>query len=309
MDKFSELLKKQKIVVIDGAMATQLEARGCNINDELWSARMLAENPELIEDVHYNYFEVGADVGISASYQATVPGFMKNGFNREESEKLIKRSMELLIKARDEYQKKHPEKDGLVAAAAIGPYGAYLADGSEYRGDYKVEPSVIEAFHRERMTLLKEAGADIFACETLPCLWEAEIILKIAKELDVPSWFSFSCKDDEHISDGTPIAECAKRLDKEDNVKAVGINCTYPEHISGLINCIKCVSEKPVIVYPNRGEEYDPVNKVWLGIKDGKTFGYWAEKWYSDGATAIGGCCRTTPEDIKEVADFRDKLN
>ncbi len=308
MDKFSELLNKNKIVVIDGAMATQLEARGCDINDELWSAKMIEERPDLIEDVHYVYFEVGADVGISASYQATVPGFMKKGFSREESENLIKKSMTLLLNARDRYQKEHPERKDLVAAAAIGPYGAYLADGSEYRGDYKVDPQVIEDFHRERMQLLKDAGAEIFACETLPCLWEAEIILKVAKDLDVPCWFSFSCRDYEHISDGTPIAECAARLDKEDIVKAVGVNCTYPEYISELIHHIKSKTTKPIIVYPNRGEEYDPVKKVWLGTQNGKSFGCWAEKWYEDGASAIGGCCRTTPDDIKEVAAFRDKL-
>ena len=308
MDKFSQLISKQKLTVVDGAMATQLEARGCNINDELWSAKMLAERPELIEAVHYDYFEAGADIGISASYQATVPGFMKKGFSREESERLIKSSMELLIKARERYQKKHPERDCLVAAAAIGPYGAYLADGSEYRGDYKVAPDVVEAFHRERMALLLEAGAEIFACETLPCLWEAEIILKIANEMKMPSWFSFSCRDYKHISDGTPIADCAARLDKEEYVKAIGINCTYPEYLSELIQNIRAVSTKPVIVYPNRGEEYDPVNKVWLGTKNGKSFGCWAEKWYEDGASVIGGCCRTTPEDIKEVSAFRDRL-
>ena len=308
MDKFSELLKNNKLVIIDGAMATQLEARGCDINDELWSAKMLAERPELIEDVHYTYFEVGADIGISASYQATVPGFMKKGFSREESENLVKKSMTPLINARNKYQQKHPERKNLVASAAIGPYGAYLADGSEYRGDYKVEPEVIEAFHKERMQLLKDAGAEIFACETLPCLWEAEIILKAAKELDVPCWFSFSCKDNEHISDGTPIADCAERLDKEDIVKAIGVNCTYPIYISELIKNIKSKSTKPVIVYPNRGEEYDPVKKVWLGAQNGKSFGCWAEKWYEDGAQAIGGCCRTTPEDIKEAAEFRDRL-
>lgn len=306
MDKFSELLKNNKLVIIDGAMATQLEARGCDINDELWSAKMLAERPELIEDVHYTYFEVGADIGISASYQATVPGFMKKGFSREESENLVKKSMTLLINARNKYQEKHPGRKNLVASAAIGPYGAYLADGSEYTGDYKVDPEIIEAFHKERMQLLKDAGAEIFACETLPCLWEAEIILKVAKELDVPCWFSFSCKDNEHISDGTPIADCAERL--EDIVKAIGVNCTYPIYISELIKNIKSKSTKPVIVYPNRGEEYDPVKKVWLGAQNGKNFGYWAEKWYEDGAQAIGGCCRTTPDDIKEAAEFRDRL-
>ena len=308
MDRFSKLIEKKGLAVLDGAMATQLEARGCDINDELWSAKMLAEAPELIEAVHLDYFEAGADIGTSASYQATVPGFMKKGFSREASEALIKRSMELLISARDKYQKEHPEKELLTAAAAVGPYGAYLADGSEYRGDYIVDSGALESFHRERMELLKDAGADIFACETLPCLWEAEIILDVAKELDAPCWFSFSCRDGAHISDGTPISECAKRLDGEDIVKAVGVNCTRPEYISKLIENIRSSCSKPVVVYPNRGEEYDPVRKIWLGAKNAKDFGAWTEEWYGRGASVIGGCCRTTPGDIAKAAAFRNGI-
>lgn len=308
MDKLTELLKNKRLVIVDGAMATELEARGCDINDELWSAKILAEAPEMIKQVHYDYFKAGADIGISASYQASVPGFMKKGFTRQESENLVKSSVKLLLEAREEFMKDFPDSGTLTAAAAVGPYGAYLADGSEYRGDYERNERVIGDFHRERMTLLAEAGAEVFACETLPCLWEAEIILNIAKELGIPCWFSFSCKDTEHISDGTPISECAARLDGEDYVCAVGVNCTHPKYIAGLIKNIRKASTKPVIVYPNRGEEYDAVKKIWLGSSDMKGFGDWAEEWFAEGANIIGGCCRTSPADIAEIKAFRDRM-
>ena len=309
MDKFDELLNRKKLAIADGAMATELEARGCDINDELWSAKILAENPALIEQVHYDYFEAGADIGISASYQATVPGFIKKGFTREESEKLIMDSVKLLINARNRYMEKHPEKDLPLAAGAVGPYGAYLADGSEYRGDYvSTDRNEIEKFHRERMILLKKAGADILACETLPCLWEAEIILKIAEEIDMPCWFSFSCRDGLRISDGTSIKECAELLNNRKLVKAVGANCTHPQYISDIIKNIRDVSDKPVIVYPNKGEEYDAVNKIWLGARDGKDFRQWAGQWYNDGASIIGGCCRTSPSDIAKIEEFRKTI-
>ncbi|MCD8036118.1 MAG: homocysteine S-methyltransferase [Clostridiales bacterium] len=308
MDKFTELLNRNKLTILDGAMATELEARGCDINDELWSAKMLAEKPEMIEQVHYDYYEVGADIGIAASYQASVAGFMKKGYTREESEGLVKSAVEILLKAKGRFQQDHPERDCLIAAAAIGPYGAYLADGSEYRGDYAADKETIYNFHNERMCLLAESGAEMFACETLPCLWEAEIILEITKKLNIPCWFSFSCKDEKHICDGTPISECAKRMDSEDIVKAIGVNCTNPIYISGLIKNIKEACSKPVIVYPNKGEEYDAVKKIWLGAKDGKSFGEWTKQWYNDGAAIIGGCCRTNPEDIAQVKEFRDTL-
>lgn len=308
MDKLTELLNTEKLVIVDGAMATELEARGCDINDELWSAKILMESPEIIEQVHYDYYDAGADIGISASYQATVPGFMKKGYTKKESEDLVKSSMEILLKARERFAKNNPDRKCLIAAAAVGPYGAYLADGSEYRGDYTAERDKLYDFHKERMCLLAAAGAEIFACETLPCLWEAEIILGIAKELDIPCWFSFSCKDSDSICDGTPITACAERMGKEDIVKAVGVNCTHPEHISGLIKNIKASCTKPVIVYPNKGEEYDAVRKIWLGARDGKSFGDWTKQWYSDGAGIIGGCCRTSPADIAEVKAFKDSL-
>lgn len=308
MDILAELLGREKLVVVDGAMATELEARGCNINDSLWSAKVLAEQPELIAQVHYDYYAAGADIGISASYQATVPGFMQKGFTREESERLVKSSMELLLEARARFRKDHPERERLVAAAGIGPYGAYLADGSEYTGNYGTDKQVVSDFHRERMELLAEAGAELFACETQPCLWEAEALLEIAKTLGIPCWVTFSCKDGAHICDGTPIRECAERLEKEELVKAIGVNCTHPAHISGLIREIRSSSGKPVIVYPNKGEKYDPVRKVWHGAADGKRFGDWAKEWHAAGAQLIGGCCRTAPADIAEIAALRKTL-
>ena len=304
MDVFSELLHEKKLVVIDGAMATELEARGCDINDALWSAKVLAENPEMIGQVHYDYYAAGADVGISASYQATVPGFMKKGFTREESERLVRNSLQILLDAQERFQKDYPERGKLVAAAGIGPYGAFLADGSEYTGNYGTDRQTVYDFHKERMTLLVEAGAKLFACETQPCLWEAEQLLGIAKEFGIPCWISFSCKDSAHICDGMPIRKCAERMSNEEMVKAIGVNCTHPKYITGLICEIRAVSEKPIIVYPNKGEEYDPVQKIWLGTKDGKNFGNWTKEWQDAGARAIGGCCRTTPADIAEIAAF-----
>jgi len=313
-DLFTGLLEKYPFIINDGAFSTELEARGCDINDELWSAKILYEDPAKVKEVHLSYYEAGADISTSGSYQASVPGFMKKGFSEEESRRLIVLSMQLLKEARDEYLEAHPGRKGeLIAAAAVGPYGAYLANGAEYTGDYghsEGERQAIRRFHEERMALLKEGGADVFVCETLPCLWEAEIEAETAEKLNLAAWVSFSCRDGEHISDGTPIAECAKSLLKYDNVIAVGVNCTHPRYISSLIREIRGAigDALPVIVYPNGGEEYDPVTKMWSGKYAAGNFKGLAREWYDAGARILGGCCRTTPGDIRELAALRREM-
>lgn len=301
---FDTVLKKTGIMIADGAMATELEAMGCNLNDELWSAKVLAEQPELIKKVHLSYFEAGADCGMTASYQATIEGYVKKGYSIEEAEELIKRAVGLLIEARDEWWNSKGKAEGRVyplVAAAVGPYGAFLADGSEYRGGYTISIDELKAFHKKRMELLWSAGAEVFSVETIPSLGEAVAVAELTQAMNAECWISFSCKNETEISEGTKIAECGKMLNKFECVKAIGINCTAPHFVESLIKEVKSATNKPIIVYPNSGEHYDPVTKTWHGSADGKTYGDWAMDWKNAGATIIGGCCRTTPDDIKAV--------
>lgn len=308
-----ELLQKNRLVIIDGAMATELERKGCNLNDSLWSAKILQEKPELIKEVHMDYFKAGADIAITASYQATVEGFVKRGLTEIEAKRLISSSVELAKSARDEfwseYQDTHRCKP--IVAASVGPYGAYLADGSEYRGNYGVDVAFLKEFHRDRIKLLIEAGADLLACETIPCLDEAIAIIEVLRELHdtsefqpVYAWFSFSCKDGKHISDGTPIRECAEFLSLFDQVAAVGLNCTAPDYVDSLIKEIKSTTDKPIIIYPNSGEVYDAVTKTWKEGAVENSFAERAKGWHESGAKLIGGCCRTKPSDIAALSDW-----
>ncbi len=304
MRDLNEILEKLKMMVLDGAMATELETMGCDLNDALWSAKVLAEAPELIRKVHLSYFEAGADCGTSASYQATIPGFLKKGYSVEQSEELIRRSMRQLISARDEWWKNGGENSGRiypVVSGAVGPYGAYLADGSEYRGCYGINKEELKRFHFRRMELLLEAGSEIFAMETIPALEEAMALAELTEELDAQCFVSFSCKNGTDISEGTPIRDCARALNNFKCVKAVGINCTAPQFVKSLIEEVRKGTDKHVIVYPNSGEQYDPHTKTWHGDKSGKTYGQWAREWMESGADIIGGCCRTTPANIKEI--------
>lgn len=304
---FEKVLEATKVMVLDGAMATELEAIGCDLNDKLWSAKVLAAQPELIKKVHMDYFQAGADCGISSSYQATIPGFMEKGYSQDEAEALIKKSVQLLCEARDEWwqqQGEDTERVYPIVSASVGPYGAFLADGSEYRGEYTIGKEELKEFHKRRMELLWNAEPDILAIETVPCLEEAMALAELVEEMQGECWISFSCKNETEISEGTKIAECAKVLDEFSCVKAIGINCTAPEYVASLIHEICKVTDKPVIVYPNSGEIYDPVTKNWGEARDGKTYQEFAREWIESGAKIVGGCCRTTPENIREICQL-----
>ena len=305
MNRIEQFLQDHKVLILDGAMATELESKGLDLNDALWSAKVLAEQPDVIEQVHYEYFQAGADCAMTASYQATIDGFLKKGYSLAQAEKFITDSVAIAVKARDRFWQDHDNRKGRpypLIVAAVGPYGAYLADGSEYRGDYDISEQELMDFHRRRMQLLLEAGADILACETVPCLFEAQAMAKAVGEFEgALCWISFSCNSEATICDGTSIAVCAAAMDVFPQVAAIGINCTPPHLLPSLIRAVRTASHKPIAVYPNSGEIYDPVTKTWRGTSEEGGFALAAQAWYQAGARLIGGCCRTTPADIAQV--------
>ena len=308
MNPIETVLKNQRVAIVDGAMATELERHGCDLNDDLWSARILLEQPELIRDVHLDYFNAGADFATTASYQATVEGFAKRGLHREQALDLITKSVRLAQEARDEFWANEANRTHRIrpfVAGSVGPYGAYLADGSEYTGDYGLTVDELMAFHRPRVGALISAGADLLACETLPCLIEARALIRLLAEFpDTLAWFSFSARDGEHISSGERVADGAVFLNEKSQAAAIGINCTSPLHISSLIREIKKNTSKPIIVYPNSGENYSATTKTWYGESSCDAFGRQSKQWYENGATVIGGCCRTTPGHIRELSKW-----
>jgi homocysteine S-methyltransferase len=308
MNPVASILDRYPALVIDGALATELERRGCDLKDDLWSAKILLEQPEVIKQVHFDYFKAGADCAITASYQATIEGFVKRGLSEREAIALIQTSVRLAMAARDEFWAEASNQAGRprpFVAASVGPYGAFLADGSEYRGKYGLTEKELMDFHRPRMRALIEAGADLLACETIPCLVEAQAIASLLREFPaIHAWVSFSARDEKHISEGQLLADCVKALEDHPQVAAVGVNCTSPRYISSLIREMKQVTRKPILVYPNSGETYDATQNDWNGAPVPDSFGEQAREWHAAGARLIGGCCRTTPEDIRLIASW-----
>ncbi|AXJ11687.1 homocysteine S-methyltransferase [Arthrobacter sp. PM3] len=315
--KLSLLLNSGANLTVDGALATELEAHGCNLEDPLWSAKVLLEQPQLIKRVHHDYFRAGATAAITASYQATPLGFARRGIDEEEALGLVALSVRLADEARREYLAENADAGPLLIGGSVGPYGAYLADGSEYRGDYVLSRDDFMEFHRPRIAALVEAGADFLACETLPSLPEADALLALVKEFDVESWFSFTLRDGGHISDGTPLAEVANFFSGQPLVVAIGVNCVPLGLVSPSLRALGKATDTPLIAYPNSGESYDAVTKTWgPAVTGGRDAGSLAGRdtpapaslaegapiWRSLGARLVGGCCRTTPLDIAAVA-------
>ncbi|KAL2556791.1 Homocysteine S-methyltransferase 2 [Forsythia ovata] len=317
----SDLLRESGgVAVVDGGLATELERHGADLNDPLWSAKCLLTSPHLIRSVHLDYLEAGADIIITASYQATIQGFKAKGFSQEESENLLRKSVAIACEARDVYYSRCIESssdhiaDGrilkhrpIIVAASVGSYGAYLADGSEYSGDYgdAMDLEFLKNFHRRRVKVLADSGPDLVAFETVPNKLEAEAFAQLLEEEDIniPAWMSFNSKDGVDVVSGDSLPECVAIAQLCKKIVAVGINCTPPRFIRDLILSVKTVTTKPILIYPNSGESYDADRKEWVqntGVSDTDFVSY-VNKWCEVGASLVGGCCRTTPNTIRAI--------
>jgi homocysteine S-methyltransferase len=300
---FSKALARRSPIVLDGGLATQLEAQGHDLGSALWSAALLRSDPQAIVLAHRAFLEAGAECIISASYQASRGGFMSLGLSATDADRLISSAIEIALAAREAFLLDHPDTEPApLVAASIGPYGAVLHDGSEYRGAYGIGREQLRAFHEPRLRLLDDCGADVLACETIPDRIEADVLAELLETAKTPAWISFSCRDEHSISDGTPIAEAAARFRDHEKVLAVGINCTAPQFVTPLIREIcRTVPGKAIVVYPNSGERYDACDNSWHGTVTPLDCAAAASRWLAAGARLIGGCCRMGPEHIAAI--------
>jgi len=317
------LLDTQGFIVLDGGLATTLEARGHALDAKLWSAALLRHDPGAVGDVHRAFLDAGADVVATAGYQASFAGFDEAGLGEDEAVELFLHSVEVAVEARDAFWAEGtgrrddpdpgdsaPGRERLrpLVAASAGPYGAYLADGSEYDGRYGISTDELDAFHRRRFRLLAGSPADLVACETIPSGPETRVLLRILRETPGAwAWLSFSCRDDEHLHDGTPLTELVRACEETPRVAAVGVNCVSPARVPGLIDTMRAETSLPVLAYPNSGEDYDASTGRWRGDAFGEEIGRSAVSWREHGAAGVGGCCRVGPEGIRAIRERLDE--
>ena len=302
-NKLAALLASGRPVTIDGGLATQLEAQGCNIDGSLWSAALLQSDPAAIVAAHRAFLDAGAQIIISASYQASVAGFMQLGMSQQAAEQLIASSVGLACSARDEFLAANPGgNDTPLVAASIGPWGACQHDGSEYTGVYDIDDAGLRLFHQQRLQLLDRTNADLLACETIPNLREARVLSELLADARLPAWVSFCCKDERRLSDGTPLGEACALFREHPQVLALGVNCTAPQFVTALIGEIRAAApDKAIVVYPNSGERYHAATNSWSGDASPAGFATHADEWRNAGARLIGGCCRVGPPQILAV--------
>ncbi|MFQ6006752.1 MAG: homocysteine S-methyltransferase [Woeseia sp.] len=297
---FEAALYRNSPVVLDGGLATELESQGFDIGTQLWSAALLQSDPSAVIDAHRAYLDAGAEIIISASYQASRDGFMSQGLSVQQADDLIANSVDLACKARQQFIDTHGQVDYTpIVAASIGPYGAAVHDGSEYTGDYDIDEAGLRRFHEPRLQLLDRSNADVLACETVAGYPEARVLCKLLMTTRLPAWISFSCRDERRIGDGTLLREASGLFHEHPRVLALGVNCTAPQYVSSLIGeIIKGAPDKAVIVYPNSGEKYDIATNSWIGRASSVDLVAAAKSWHDAGAKIIGGCCRIGPRHI-----------
>jgi homocysteine S-methyltransferase len=296
------LLADGRVGLLDGGLATQLERMGADLDDPLWSARLLLDDPSMIAAAHRAYLEAGAEVLITASYQASFEGLAGRGASRAEAEEVLRTSVALAREVRDAWVREHGPATAPLVAASVGPFGAMLADGSEYTGRYGVGRGRLVTFHARRLEVLADpaTGADLLAVETIPSALEAEVLVDLLAGLDgPPAWLSLTCRDEAHLADGTPFADVVALAADSGAVVAIGVNCTAPRLVEPLVASAASAG-RPVVAYPNRGDRWDPERRTWVGGGE-PDLAALVPAWVAAGARLVGGCCGTGPDDVRAI--------
>lgn len=294
--------RAKKGIVLDGAMSDELERQGVKTNNKLWTATALINELDKVYQAHWNYFAAGAELVITDTYQANVQAFIQAGYSEQEAEKFIRDAVRIAKKARDDYEQTTSQHN--YVAGTVGSYGAYLADGNEYRGDYELSEQEYLAFHLPRLRQILIERPDLIALETQPKLNEPLAVLNWLKNnaSNYPVYASFTLKDTTHISDGTTLEQAVSAVDKFEQVFAIGINCISPDLVTPALKEMSKYTSKPLVVYPNLGASYDPEIKQWREFNKKFDFNELTKEWYQEGARLIGGCCTTGPTEIKQIS-------
>jgi homocysteine S-methyltransferase len=279
------------MIKLDGGLSTALENNGNKLTTSLWTGALIRTNPAQITKAHLDFINAGAQIIITSSYQLSYTGCGVRGWSEDETDQALITSTQLAKKAVTESSK------DVKVAASVGPYGASLADGSEYKGNYGVSKAVIRDFHARRLEMLISTSPDYLALETMPDIFEVEILLDLLSDCPIPYWVSYSCKAGKKTNAGQDFQSA---VDLAQSAMAVGINCTKPELITDLLRSAK--SNKPYVVYPNSGRVWDAQNKVWTGSAAVGFSNDLIRQWVEAGAEIVGGCCGIGANEIEQLA-------
>ena len=289
---------RDPFTVIDGGLSTALEILGADISGPLWTAQTVIDDPALLERAHRSFVEAGADIIATASYQCGTKQFEAIGLSSKEARDALASTTTIA--------RRTVEGTSVAVAASVGPFGASLANGSEYNGRYGIEWQQVEDYHREKLAILVDSGADLIAIETIPLADEALLIAEILEELGAPpAWFSFGFADETQTYGLDPVDKAVLSIAGYADLVAIGMNCTHPRYVDSLLASMsELVSGIPLIVYPNHGREWDAVARCWIGDSTSISAVETVKRWVDLGARFIGGCCGIGPEDIAHLGNL-----
>ena len=279
-----------KFIKLDGGLSTALELNGNKLSTSLWTGELIRTAPNKITKAHLDFINAGAQIIITSAYQLSYIGCENRGWSSAQTDEALYKSTQLAIDAVSQ------SGQAVKVAASVGPYGAALADGSEYRGNYGVGKSALKQFHARRIEVLISSNPDYLALETMPDTQEVEVLLDLLSDCPIPYWISYSCKEGNQTNAGQSFASA---VDLAQSAMAVGVNCTAPELITGLLSSAS--SAVPYVVYPNSGRTWDAVEKVWIGTTQVGFADSLVKEWMDQGAEIIGGCCGIGPKEITSL--------
>jgi len=291
---------KNNIKLLDGSMSFPLEKSGYNLKNRLWTGNALIEDPQLIKDIHIGYIKAGSDYISTSTYQVSCKVLKDLGYNYDEVINIFKNSVNL---AKDAIKESKAKKN-IRIVGSFGPYAAYLPNASEFVGLYKTTDKEIEEYHYENIEIIKKIELDIILFETIPCLRELKILLKLISNLKKEIWLSFTCNENIMFRDGSSIDEGVKLASNYSNIKAIGLNCFSPLLVAKGIEKLRYLSNKKILIYPNSGEIYDPIEKEWNG--NNQYNGVMLKEWLRLSPDIIGGCCRVGYDNIKKMREEID---
>jgi homocysteine S-methyltransferase len=283
-------LSLSKFIKLDGGLSTALELNGNKLSTSLWTGELIRTAPNEITKAHLDFINAGAQIIITSAYQLSYIGCENRGWSSAQTDEALYKSTQLAIDAVSQ------SGQAVKVAASVGPYGAALADGSEYRGNYGVGKSALKQFHARRIEVLISSNPDYLALETMPDTQEVEVLLDLLSNCPIPYWISYSCKEGNQTNAGQLFASA---VDLAQSAMAVGVNCTAPELITGLLSSAS--SAVPYVVYPNSGRSWDAVGKVWIGTTQVGFADSLVKEWIDQGAEIIGGCCGIGPKEITSL--------
>lgn len=328
MDQFLE----KRHLVLDGALGTQLESIIPNDseiqpkNDPLWSTKVLMTQPKLIERIHYQYLQSGSDIIMTSTYQASCAGLIKyaNSYTDEVAhvwERSVDMANNAIRRHKLENNTKPIRNRDPIICGSVGPYGAFLANGAEYTGEYgMISNEELEKHHFKLLQfLILHPDVKLIAIETIPNFREFKVLVNLLTKLlslhgpNQKFYLSINVRNESEMCDGTPVEKVMNYLNfkmktmgiLQRNIFAIGYNCVDYHLVTSLIDNLTMFNEFhiPMIVYPNLGYVYSTKHEEYIAYQDTNELELMILDWLKRGVKIIGGCCGSGPQEIEKISE------